>query len=559
MNRLHRVCSGCAHVGVVWGLLLAGTLARGRAAVPLRRAVDRSGGHLRVAGDLRRRASCPTRCATGSCNLAGGKEARIVVIPTASDRAEATMPTDRAKLLEPWKSLGAADVQLLHTRSKDKANEDAFVAPLKEATAVWFGGGDQSKIADAYLGTAVEREIVALLARGGVVGGTSAGAAIQSKVMIAGGQTEPRMATGFDLLAGRDHRSAFPGPQAAGSAAEGSGRSIPGLVGFGIDEGTALVVRGRRLEVLGNVDGQCLSGRIASAAAREFELKSASEHDLTMLRRAAIDRSLAEFPAKELPQPKVAERLAGDRRRRRHAQGGRREVHRAGRRARRADRRAADRGGRHVPESRRRTSAVLRAGRGEERQGARASGRGPKSSRPSSPPRWPRPRASGSAAAGSGGSSMPTRAPRPRSCFTTCSRRGGVIGGIERRRFDPGPVHGPRQPAGQHRHDGRGLRAGPGFPARRGRRSALHAAEAAAGHDRRDAALSAASGNRHRRGDGDRRPRADRPRVFGPADRAAHFYDYRNGPAAVRPRLHSGQAGQKYDLVERKVVEPRSE
>jgi cyanophycinase len=109
--------------------------------------------------------------------LAGGKESRLVVIPTASETAEATIadPTRQERLLAPWKLKGAAEVQLLHTRSKEKANEDAFVEPLKKATGVWFGGGDQSKIAEAYLGTAVEREIVALLTRGGVVGGTSAG------------------------------------------------------------------------------------------------------------------------------------------------------------------------------------------------------------------------------------------------------------------------------------------------------------------------------------------------------------------------------------------------
>lgn len=136
--------------------------------------------------------------------LAGGKEARIVVIPTASDSANEVIadPERAAKLAEFWKAHGAAEVQVLHTRSKEKANEDAFVEPLKKATGVWFGGGDQTKIAEAYLGTAVERELLAAVARGGVVGGTSAGAAIQSKVMIAGGQTEPRMATGFDLLPG---------------------------------------------------------------------------------------------------------------------------------------------------------------------------------------------------------------------------------------------------------------------------------------------------------------------------------------------------------------------
>ena len=153
-----------------------------------------------------------------------------------------------------------ADVQLLHTRSKDKANEEAFVAPLKEATAVWLGGGDQSKIAEAYLGTAVERELLALLARGGVIGGTSAGAAIQSKTMIAGGQTEPQMGTGFDLLPGRSSTSTS--RPASGRIA--CARRWPIIratsARWGSTSAPALIVQGRLLTVIGNSSVSVLPG-----------------------------------------------------------------------------------------------------------------------------------------------------------------------------------------------------------------------------------------------------------------------------------------------------------
>lgn len=235
--------------------------------------------------------------------LAGGENARIVVIPTASDQADEAARHDA--MLEPWKSLGVADVQVLHTRSKEKANDETLVEPLKKATAVWFGGGQQSRIADAYLGTAVEREIMALLARGGVIGGTSAGAAIQSKTMIAGGRDEPEMAIGFDLLSGAIVDQHFVArnrqPRLRKALADHQG-----LVGFGMDEETALVVRGRTLEVLGNSTVSVLLAASASRPAREFELKHGERHDLTMLRRAAIDRTLTEFPPRDLPEPKVA-------------------------------------------------------------------------------------------------------------------------------------------------------------------------------------------------------------------------------------------------------------
>ncbi len=238
--------------------------------------------------------------------LAGGKEARIVVIPTASQTAEATLADAerRERLLESWKTAGAADVQALHTRSKDEANQDEFVAPLKAATAVWFGGGDQSKIADAYLGTAVEREIHALLARGGVAGGTSAGAAIQSNVMIAGGQSEPRMASGLDLLPGAIIDQHFLARNRRGRLVAAVTQH-PECVGYGIDESTALVVRGRQLHVLGDGTVTVILAACEGRPLREFQLASGQRHDLTMLRRAALERSLANFPPREAPPPKV--------------------------------------------------------------------------------------------------------------------------------------------------------------------------------------------------------------------------------------------------------------
>jgi cyanophycinase len=240
---------------------------------------------------------------------AGGRRARIVVIPTASAAADAASaePAKAEKHLAVWKSLGAADVKLLHTRSRETANDDAFVRSLQEATGVWLGGGQQSRLAEAYLGTAVEREIAAVLARGGVVGGTSAGAAIQSKVMIAGGHPVPQMATGFDLLPGTiidQHflaRSRQPRLLAAVN-------HKPALVGIGIDEGTALVVSGRRMEVVGH-------SRVIVALAgspdgklprREMVLKEGDTHDLVMLRRAARDRSQGRALPVDWPAPNVA-------------------------------------------------------------------------------------------------------------------------------------------------------------------------------------------------------------------------------------------------------------
>ncbi|HZL90593.1 MAG TPA: cyanophycinase [Pirellulaceae bacterium] len=240
---------------------------------------------------------------------ARGRRTRIVVIPTASATAdeEVADPAKAERHLAPWKALNVGDVKLLHTRSRETANDEAFLAPLKQATGVWFGGGEQSRLAEAYLGTGVEREIKAVLARGGVVGGTSAGAAIQSHVMIAGGNPEPTMATGFDLLPGMIVDQHFLArsrqPRLVAAIAKN-----PALVGIGIDEGTALVVSGRRMEVIGRSRAVVILAGSADGKLprREIMLGNGDTQDLTALRRAAADRSRGITLPAQWPAPQLA-------------------------------------------------------------------------------------------------------------------------------------------------------------------------------------------------------------------------------------------------------------
>jgi cyanophycinase len=181
--------------------------------------------------------------------LAGGRNARIVVIPTASEYADAK-ESELQEFLDPWLKLKVSSASLLHTRSRARADAPEFLRPLEEATGVWFSGGDQSRVTEVYLGTAVERGLRAVLERGGVIGGTSAGAAIMSKVMITGGQEKATVGTGFGFLPGvvvdqhalrRNRVNRLLGVLA----------DHPGLVGVAIDEDTALVVKQGRWQVLG--------------------------------------------------------------------------------------------------------------------------------------------------------------------------------------------------------------------------------------------------------------------------------------------------------------------
>jgi len=181
--------------------------------------------------------------------LAGGENAHIVVIPTASSKADTLDPNS---YLEKWHNRNPASVTILHTRSKEKANDPDFLKPLDKATAVWFGGGGQSRIADAYVGTLAEEKFHQVLNRGGVIGGSSAGAAIMTKTMIARKKPIPQISIGLGFLPGAIVDQHFikreRQPRLVNAVT-----AFPQLVGFGIDEKTALVVYdGSKIDVIGD-------------------------------------------------------------------------------------------------------------------------------------------------------------------------------------------------------------------------------------------------------------------------------------------------------------------
>jgi len=129
--------------------------------------------------------------------LAGGAEnANIVVVPTAGMAVpdDGKVPeTSTPRVLE---RLGVKHVTVLHTRDRKVADSEEFVKPLLAATAVWFDGGRQWHIADSYLGTRTQKEFEAVLERGGVIGGSSAGATIQGEYLWRGDTKGPEVGEG---------------------------------------------------------------------------------------------------------------------------------------------------------------------------------------------------------------------------------------------------------------------------------------------------------------------------------------------------------------------------
>lgn len=201
--------------------------------------------------------------------LAGGPAAaNIVIIPTAGDDSSAmAAPREKERLL----SMGVKTVTVLHTRDPKVANQQSFVAPLKQATGIWFVGGRHWRLADSYLNTLAHQEFKAVLARGGVIGGTSAGATIQGSFMVRGDTKGNSIMIG-DHTQGLDFIHNVTIDQHVLRRNRQFDlieviKTHPELLGIGIDESTAIVVQGDTFEVIGaSFVGIYEAGQIASNA-----------------------------------------------------------------------------------------------------------------------------------------------------------------------------------------------------------------------------------------------------------------------------------------------------
>lgn len=202
-------------------------------------------------------------------DLAGGPSAaNIIIIPTAGeDSSASSAPRETEKL----RSMGVKNITILHTRDPNVANQESFVAPIRKATGVWFVGGRHWRLADSYLNTLAQKEFNAVLERGGVIGGTSAGATILGSFMVRGDTKGNSIMVG-DHTQGLDFMHNVTIDQHVMRRNRQFDlidviRTRPELLGIGIDEGTAIVVQQNTFEVIGNsYVGIYEAGQITSSA-----------------------------------------------------------------------------------------------------------------------------------------------------------------------------------------------------------------------------------------------------------------------------------------------------
>ena len=186
-------------------------------------------------------------------NYMGGKDQPIVYIPTATTDEEYIQ---KGEHLIKFSSRGFTNLSTIHTRNKKEADDPKNIALMRNAKGLYFGGGDQQLIADAYAGTKLYDEFIALLNRGGVIMGTSAGATIMGSLMV-GGDARDDISKKYAF----NPAFSFMTNTALDQHVLARNRQFdlipviehyPGTLGIGMDESTAIIVEAGQFKVWGN-------------------------------------------------------------------------------------------------------------------------------------------------------------------------------------------------------------------------------------------------------------------------------------------------------------------
>jgi cyanophycinase len=128
--------------------------------------------------------------------VAGGKAARIAIIPTASRLADTGKRYEKL-----FKGIGVEEARAIQFAERADGARDEWLRMLEAASGVFFTGGSQLRITTILGGTLAAKAIRRMNARGVAVGGTSAGAAILSEHMIASGDEGGTPKIGMATLA----------------------------------------------------------------------------------------------------------------------------------------------------------------------------------------------------------------------------------------------------------------------------------------------------------------------------------------------------------------------
>ena len=186
---------------------------------------------------------------------AGGPDALIIDVPNAGGGASYGQDAAGTR---GFKAAGAKNVYVLHTRDRTIADSDSFVAVIRKAGGVWFDGGRQYHLVNDYGGTKTEAAFREVLERGGVVGGSSAGASILGDFLVRGAPSSnnrimdyPGYQKGFAYLRNTGVDQHVVARERLPDLADSIITKYPNMLAISEDEGTAWVIRGDTGTIVG--------------------------------------------------------------------------------------------------------------------------------------------------------------------------------------------------------------------------------------------------------------------------------------------------------------------
>jgi len=213
--------------------------------------------------------------------LAGGKDAKVIVLPTAN--GDPISP--RQGIATMFEKAGAGEVIVLPQRTFADVESEEYLAKMRGATGIWFGGGRQWRFADAYLDTQALELMHDVLKRGGVIMGSSAGASIQGDYLA---RANPLgnldiMADGYErglnFLPGTAIDQHFKQRRRFADMTSLIKR-YPQFLGIGIDESTAIVVEKNIATVIGRGGVHFYDANMEEAEKDYVTVKEKGRYDL---------------------------------------------------------------------------------------------------------------------------------------------------------------------------------------------------------------------------------------------------------------------------------------
>jgi cyanophycinase len=230
-------------------------------------------------------------------DAAGGPNALIIDVPTAGGDS---VYNQNAPGTRGWKQAGARNVYVLHSYDRKLVDSDSLAAILRKAGGVWFEGGRQFHLVDAYAGTKTEQGFHDVLARGGVIGGSSAGASIIGSFLVRGAPSNnnfimdsPGYEKGFAFLRGVGIDQHVIARERLPDLADSIMPKYPDLLAISEDEGTAWVVKGDVAEIIGRNKAFVYGGKDATDPGKPFlTLHPGDKYDLAarhVVHRASDD------------------------------------------------------------------------------------------------------------------------------------------------------------------------------------------------------------------------------------------------------------------------------